>query len=132
MRADAVLLIVAALSPRELIELLSLARRLSLDALVEVHDEEESERALAAGATLIGVNQRDLFTFEVDSGRAARVARRLPAHVVKVAESGIKSRADVARLVDAGFDAVLVGEALVTAPDPGAALSALLGGTSCS
>jgi indole-3-glycerol phosphate synthase len=125
MGADALLLIVGALSPAELGELLGLSRRLGLDALVEVHDEAEAERAAAAGAHLIGVNQRDLVTFEVDTDRAARVGSSLPSGTVKVAESGVRSRDDVQRLADAGFDAVLVGELLVTAPDPGAALARL-------
>jgi indole-3-glycerol phosphate synthase len=125
MGADAVLLIVAALTTAELAELLGTARRLGLDALVEVHDEAEADLALSAGAEVIGVNQRDLVTFEVDTQRAVRVARALPGHVLRVAESGVRDRDDVRRLADAGFDAVLVGEALVTAPDPGAALAAL-------
>ncbi len=119
MGADAVLLIVAALSPGELAELLGTARHLGLDALVEVHDEAGAEVALGAGAEAIGVNQRDLVTFEVDTRRAVRVAGSLPGHVVRVAESGVRHRDDVKRLADAGFDAVLVGEALVTAPGPG-------------
>ncbi len=125
MGADAVLLIVAALSPGELAELLGTARHLGLDALVEVHDEAGAEVALGAGAEAIGVNQRDLVTFEVDTRRAVRVAGSLPGHVVRVAESGVRHRDDVKRLADAGFDAVLVGEALVTAPGPGEALAAL-------
>jgi indole-3-glycerol phosphate synthase len=125
MGADAVLLIVAALTPAELSDLLGTAKTLGLDALVEVHDEAEAEVALGAGAEVIGVNQRDLVTFEVDTRRAVRVARSLPGHVVRVAESGVRDRDDMRRLADAGFDAVLVGEALVTAPDPGAALAAL-------
>jgi indole-3-glycerol phosphate synthase len=125
MGADAVLLIVAALSAGELGELLGTARRLGLDALVEVHDEAEAELALGAGAETIGVNQRDLVSFEVDTRRAVRVAGSLPGHVVRVAESGVRHRDDVKRLADAGFDAVLVGEALVTAPGPGEALAAL-------
>lgn len=127
MGADAVLLIVAALGPDELPELLGLSRELGIDALVEVHDEQEAERALAAGAELVGVNQRDLFTFEVDTARAKRVGANLPGNVVRVAESGIRTAEDVIELREAGFDAVLVGEALVTAADPGAALGALLG-----
>jgi len=127
MGADAVLLIVGALSADELAELLALARRLQLDALVEVHDEAEAGVALAAGADLLGVNQRDLVTFEVDTDRAVRVAARLPDGIVRVAESGIRTRDDVQRLASAGFDAVLVGEAIVSAPDPGAALAALCG-----
>jgi indole-3-glycerol phosphate synthase len=126
MGADAVLLIVSALPGGELAELLALAGEVGLDALVEVHDEEEAVRALAAGAKVVGVNQRDLFTFEVDTQRAVRVGAGLPADVVKVAESGIRSRGDVERLASAGFNAVLVGEALVTAADPGAALASLL------
>ena len=84
---------------------------------MEVHDEAEVDRALGAGADLIGVNQRDLATFEVDTARAARVVGAIPDGVVKVAESGIRSGADARRLREAGFDAILVGEALVTAPD---------------
>jgi indole-3-glycerol phosphate synthase len=133
MGADAVLLIVSALAPADLAELVVLAGQLGLDALVEVHDEPEAELALTCGAQLVGVNQRDLVTFEVDTDRAVRVAAGLPAHVVRVAESGIRGAEDVRRLAGAGFDAVLVGEALVTAPDPGAALAALTGleGASC-
>ena len=127
MGADAVLLIVGALSAGELVELVGLSRRLQLDALVEVHDEAEAEAALAAGASMIGVNQRDLVTFEVDTHRAVRVAGHLPDGVTRVAESGIRSPDDVLRLADAGFDAVLVGEALVTAADPAVALAALRG-----
>ncbi|MBV9661480.1 MAG: indole-3-glycerol phosphate synthase TrpC [Acidimicrobiales bacterium] len=125
MGADALLLIVAALSPAELLSLLELARQVGLDALVEVHDEAEAETALAAGATTIGVNQRDLYTFEVDTGRAARVAAALPDGVVRVAESGIRGADDVARLADAGFHAVLVGETLVRSADPARAVSAM-------
>jgi indole-3-glycerol phosphate synthase len=125
MGADAVLLIAAALSRTELGELGALASDLGLDALVEVHDEQEAEVALAGGATLIGVNQRDLYTFEVDTDRARRVAAVLPDGVTRVAESGIRDSDDVRRLADAGFDAVLVGETLVTAPDPAAAVAGL-------
>ncbi|MDQ6784784.1 MAG: indole-3-glycerol phosphate synthase TrpC [Actinomycetota bacterium] len=128
MGADAVLLIAAALSPQELAELLALATEVGLDALVEVHDEAEAEAALAGGATLIGVNQRDLVTFEVDTTRAERVVAALPDTVVRVAESGIRNAEDVARLGDAGYDAVLVGEALITAADPTAALRLLRSG----
>jgi len=131
MGADAVLLIVGALSPGELGHLVGMARRVGLDALVEVHDEREAELALAAGASLVGVNQRDLVTFEVDTDRAVRVVASLPPSVVRVAESGIRTADDVARLAAAGFDAILVGEALVTAADPGAALTALMEGTPC-
>jgi indole-3-glycerol phosphate synthase len=130
MGADALLLIVGALSSGELAELLQLARHLGLDALVEVHDEVEAELALSAGAEMVGVNQRDLVTFSVDTDRAVRVSAALPGTVVRVAESGIRTRDDVRRLADAGFDAVLVGEALVTASDPGAALASLTGAAS--
>jgi indole-3-glycerol phosphate synthase len=128
MGADAVLLIAAALSPEEITPLLELAASVGLDALVEVHDEAEAAQALAAGATLIGVNQRDLVTFEVDTDRAERVARILPGGVLRVAESGIRDGEDVRRLAAAGFDAVLVGEALVVAADPAAALRELRSG----
>jgi indole-3-glycerol phosphate synthase len=125
MGADAVLLIVAALSPSDLPDLISLAASIGIDALVEVHDEGEAELALASGATLIGVNQRDLVTFDVDTRRAVRVAAALPRDVVRIAESGITSPEDVKPLADAGFDAVLVGEALVCSAEPEAAVRAL-------
>ncbi|HWD25133.1 MAG TPA: indole-3-glycerol phosphate synthase TrpC [Acidimicrobiales bacterium] len=137
MGADAVLLIVAALSDRELTTYIALGCDLGLDALVEVHDERELERALAAGASVIGVNQRDLHTFVVDPERACRVGEAMPEGIVRVAESGITCAADVVRLVDAGFHAILVGEALVTSDDPVSALAALvsaslIGGSACS
>ena len=125
MGADAVLLIVAALDDSELADLHALATDVGLDALVEVHDEAELDRALAVGATLVGVNQRDLVTFDVDVGRAERVARHLPEGVVSVAESGISRRADAERLCDLGYDAVLVGESVVRADDPAAAVREL-------
>jgi indole-3-glycerol phosphate synthase len=125
MGADAVLLIVAALDDRELAELHALATQVGLDTLVEVHDEAELDRALGIGATLIGVNQRDLVTFEVDTDRAVRVAGRMPEGVVRVAESGVRDAQDARRLAEAGFHAVLVGETLVTADDPAATLVAL-------
>jgi indole-3-glycerol phosphate synthase len=127
MGADAVLLIAAALSDFELAYFHGLARDVGLDALVEVHDEPELERVLAVGATLVGVNQRDLFTFEVDHARALRMARAIPPHVVKVAESGVRGPADVRDLADAGYDAVLVGEHLVTSTDPSASIRLLRG-----
>jgi indole-3-glycerol phosphate synthase len=127
MGADAVLLIAAALDEDELATLAELARDVGLDALVEVHDEGELERALAAGASLVGVNQRDLVTFAVDTGRAERMAAAIPSEVVAVAESGVRSPDDAARLAAAGFDAVLVGESLVTSVDPAAAVAALGG-----
>jgi indole-3-glycerol phosphate synthase len=125
MGADCVLLIAAALDDAELADLHALAVEVGLDALVEVHDEAEVERALEVGATLIGVNQRDLVTFAVDTERAVRVAPQIPPDVVSVAESGVRGPADAARLSEAGYDAVLVGESLVTAGDPEAAVTAL-------
>lgn len=127
MGASAVLLIVAALSDEELARFLSVAATLELDALVEVHDGSELERALAAGARLVGVNQRDLATFAVDGERARDLAAGIPAEVVAVAESGIADGVDAARLAAAGFQAVLVGESLVRAPDPAAAVAAMAG-----
>ena len=128
MGADAVLLIVAALDDDELHRLAAGARAVGLAALVEVHDEPELERALAAGADLVGVNQRDLVTFDVDHERAARMAPLIPNGVVRVAESGVRDGDDVAALAAAGYHAVLVGESLVSAPDPGVALEGLLQG----
>jgi indole-3-glycerol phosphate synthase len=125
--ADAVLLIVAALTDAELSTFASLASALGLSSLVEVHDEAEAERALDVGALLIGVNQRDLRTFEVDTERAVRVAQALPSTVVKVAESGITGRADMERLAAAGYDAVLVGETLITSPDRRRSVAELAG-----
>ena len=127
MGADAVLLIAAALSPSELHRLAELAWQLGIEALVEVHDEAELEVALGADATVIGVNQRDLVTFQVDEDRAERLASVIPPGVVRVAESGIRGPDDARRLAAAGYDAILVGEALVTASDPAAAVAALRG-----
>lgn len=126
MGADCILLIAAVLDEIELVAYQQLAVSLGMDALVEVHDEPELEIALVAGATLIGVNQRDLLTFEVDHERALRVVGAIPADVTKVAESGIGHADDARRLADAGFDAVLVGEMLVTASDPAGAVASLL------
>lgn len=127
MGADAVLLVVAALSDQELGAFRALAAQLSLDALVEVHDEAELDRALGVGAELVGVNRRDLSTFCVDPDRAERLAARLPSHVVAVAESGVEGKDDAAQLAAAGFDAVLVGEALVRAHDKARAVGDLVG-----
>ncbi len=124
--ADIVLLIVAALPDGDLARLLALARRLGMTALVEVHDELETERAVAAGASVIGVNARDLKTLEVHPETFARLAPLVPAGCVKVAESGIAGPADAARFAGEGADAILVGEALVTAGDPASAVPALL------
>lgn len=118
--ADAVLLIVAALSPEELREFLALAGELGMAALVEAHSEDDVDRAVSAGARIVGLNQRDLRDFSVDPGRAARLAKLVPQDVLKVAESGISDRDDAVRARDAGYDAVLVGEALVRSPDPAA------------
>ncbi len=125
MGADCVLLIAAALEPAELADFHALATEIGLDVLVEIHDERELEHALAARATLVGVNQRDLVTFQVDHERAVRMAGVIPNSAVKVAESGVRGPDDARSLRAAGYDAVLVGETLVTAADPTAALQAL-------
>ncbi len=125
--ADAILLIVAALDDVTLADLRDEAAALGMDALVEVHDEAELERALAMGATLIGVNNRDLHTFEVDLATTERLAGRIPADVMLIAESGVFGRPDVERLGRAGAAAVLVGEGLIVQPDRAAAVRALLG-----
>jgi indole-3-glycerol phosphate synthase len=125
-RADAILLIVAALSDAELKGLHSGARELQLDVLCEVHDEEELHRAVDGGFDLIGVNNRNLHTFQVDLNTSLQLAAVMPAHIVKVAESGIETRDDIARLRQAGFDAFLIGESLMRAPRPGEALRELL------
>lgn len=127
MGASAVLLIAAALSDQELAAFHSLAGRLGIDALVEVHDGAELDRALELGSRLIGVNQRDLATFEVDGRRAETLAERIPPGVVAVAESGVRGPGDAGRLAAAGYQAVLVGESVVTAPDRAAAVRALAG-----
>lgn len=124
--ADAVLLIVAALPDRDLRELLAAADEAHLSALVEVHDAGELRRALAAGARLVGVNNRNLETLEVDVATCLRLAGEIPDDTVAVAESGLKDGHDVRRVLDAGFDAVLVGEGLMTAADPGAALERMI------
>jgi len=124
--ADAVLLIVAALSPDELNSLATGARRRGLDVLCEVHDADELQRALDTGCDLIGVNTRDLRTFQVDLRTAFALAEKFPAGVVRVAESGIHSADDVMRLRDAGYDAFLVGESLMRAESPGDALRQLM------
>jgi indole-3-glycerol phosphate synthase len=125
--ADAVLLIVAALSSEELGQLAASAREHGLDVLCEVHDGEELQRALDAGCDLVGVNTRDLRTFKVDLATAFDLAEKFPPGVVKVAESGIQSGEDVTRLRAAGYDAFLVGESLMRAERPGAALRKLMG-----
>jgi indole-3-glycerol phosphate synthase len=127
MGADAVLLIAAALDDEELTRFHARATTLGLAALVEVHDEAELDRALDAGARLVGVNQRDLRTFAVDRDRACALAARIPSAVVAVAESGIRDGDDARRLAEAGYDAILVGETLVRAGDRAAALRTLIG-----
>ena len=117
MGADCVLLIAAALSRNELQEFFEFASDLEIDSLIEVHDETELTTALEIGATIIGVNQRDLKTFEVDHQRAVRMAGMMPDGIVKVAESGVKTRTDAQALRSAGYNAVLVGESLVTSGD---------------
>jgi indole-3-glycerol phosphate synthase len=124
--ADASLLIVGALERRDLESLIRSATALGLAALVEVHDETELTRALDAGARIVGVNSRNLRTLAVDLDVLDRLAGRLPAGVTAVAESGIRSRPDLERLAAAGYHAFLVGERLITQPDPGAALRDLV------
>ncbi len=125
--ASAVLLIVAALDDARLADLRAVAAELALDALVETHTEQEAERALAAGAAIVGVNNRDLATFRTDRATTARIAGILPRGTRIVAESGIASRPDVLEVERAGACAVLVGEALVTAEDPAAKVRELIG-----
>jgi len=126
--ADAVLLIVAVLSQSELGSLAKAARAHGLDVLCEAHDEEELQRALDAGCDLIGVNTRNLRTFKVDIETAFRLSEKFPANVLRVAESGIKSGSDIARLRDAGYHAFLIGESLMRAESPGSELRRFLGG----
>ncbi len=125
MGADCVLLIATALDPHELQDLHQLATSIGLDVLVEIHDEAELEVALFAEALLIGVNQRDLVTFEVDHRRALRMAGLIPLGVLRVAESGVRGAGDALALHQAGYHAVLVGESLVTADDPMGAVRVL-------
>jgi indole-3-glycerol phosphate synthase len=127
MGADAVLLIVAALADAELGRFVGTAKELGLSSLVEVHDERELERAIEAGASIVGVNQRDLRTFEVDHERACRMAELIPPEVTAVAESGIRGGADAERLAAAGYDAILVGETLLRAGDRARSLRDLTG-----
>jgi indole-3-glycerol phosphate synthase len=122
--ASAVLLIVAALSDEELTSFLELSDQCGIDALVEVHDTDEAQRAVDAGAKIIGVNQRNLRTFDVDPDHAASVIASLPRDCLTVCESGLTTVEDVERAAQAGFDAVLVGEAFVTASDPSAVVKA--------
>jgi indole-3-glycerol phosphate synthase len=124
--ADAVLLIVAALPQRDFVSLAKRAREWHLDVLCEVHDEDELRRAVDAGCDLIGVNSRDLRTFQVDLNTAFRLADKFPPNTLRVAESGIQSPDDITKLRAAGYHAFLIGESLMRAPKPGDALRALL------
>jgi len=124
-RADAILLIVAALDQKELVSLAGIARSHSLDVLCEAHDEQELQRALDAGCDLIGINSRNLRTFEVNLETAFRLVEKMPATCVRVAESGIQSGADIASLRSAGYEAFLIGESLMKAEAPGEALAKL-------
>lgn len=124
--ADVVLLIVAALEQEALVSLIERAESIGLTPLVEVHDEEETERAVAAGAKIIGVNARNLKTLEVDRGNFTRIAPEIPDHIVKVAESGVRGPHDLIAYANEGADAVLVGESLVTGKDPKTAVADLV------
>ena len=130
--ANAILLIVAALSQSELVTLKRKADDSGLDVLCEVHDQAELDRALDAGCDLIGVNSRDLRTFKVDLGTTFRLAEHMPENVLAVAESGIESGSDIARLRSAGYGAFLIGETLMRAEKPGEALKSLLAGASAA
>ncbi len=123
--ADAVLLITAILDSTRLAHLIDLARSLEMDALVEVHNELELERALAAGARIVGINNRDLRTFDVDLAITERLRPLVPPDITVVSESGIRTRADIERLQALDVHAVLIGEALVTARDPAAKIREL-------
>lgn len=125
--ADAVLLIVRILSNELLRDLLSRATELGMDALIEIHDANELDRALAAGGRLIGVNNRDLHTFRTDPSLSVELAARVPAELILVAESGIRTADDVRRLGEAGIDAILVGESLMRQEDLRSAAAALAG-----
>ena len=129
-RADAILLIVAALSNEELQTLAKSARQNQLDVLCEAHDADELQRALDAGCAIVGVNARDLKTFAVDLGTLFRLAEKIPPDVVAVAESGIQSGNDITELRSAGYRAFLIGETLMRAERPGETLKALLAGAS--
>lgn len=124
--ADAMLLIVAALEQDMLKELLRLTHSLELNAIVEIHNESELERALQAGSRIIGINNRDLRTFEVDLGVSVRLAKKIPPDVIVIAESGIGSPEDIRSLRKEGVHVFLIGETFMKAPDPGAALKKLI------
>lgn len=124
--ADAILLIAAALDDVELLDFQELATGLGMECLVEIHDRQELERAVASGAMLIGINNRNLHTFRTNLDTTGELAVHLPPDVVKVSESGIRSREDIVQLAASGIDAVLVGETLMRAPDIGARVRELL------
>jgi indole-3-glycerol phosphate synthase len=124
--ASAILLIVAALEPPLLKELLEIAHRIGLGALVEVHDAKELERALSAGSKIIGINNRDLKTFRVDLQTSLRLGPLVPESILLVSESGISTSDDISLLQDAGFDAFLIGELFMRSPHPGRALRELI------
>lgn len=125
--ADAVLLLVSILDQTQIGSFLSLIESLGMDALVEIHDDEELEMALAAGASLIGINNRNLKDFSVSLSTGERLVSRIPERVLRIAESGIRSRADIERLTRAGFDGFLVGTSLLSSGDPERALLELTG-----
>ena len=125
--ADSFLLIVAALSDGLLAELLALGRELGMEPLVEVHTQQEMDRALTAGARIVGVNNRDLRTLEVNVDTSRELITKIPDECIAVCESGLRSHDDLTQLRAAGFDAFLIGEHLMLQPDPGEALRALLG-----
>jgi indole-3-glycerol phosphate synthase len=125
--ADSFLLIVAALGDAQLRELLALGRELGMEALVEVHTAEELGRALSAGARIIGVNNRDLKTLGVSVETSVQLIEQIPDGCIAVSESGLRAHDDLRRLREAGFDAFLIGESLMEAADPAAALARLLG-----
>jgi indole-3-glycerol phosphate synthase len=124
--ADAILLIVAALDDQSLVSLSSAARDLGLSALVEVHNAEECRRAIAAGASIIGVNNRNLRTLQVDLEASRDVARLLPSSAIGISESGLKTPADLQAMTALGYRAFLMGERFMIEPDPGAALAGLI------
>ena len=125
--ADAILLIAAILSEEQMRTFRELAATYGMAALVEVHADDELERGLASGAEIVGVNNRNLHTFDVDLATSERLAARIPAGILKVTESGIHTHADVERMLAAGFQSFLVGEHLMKSKDPAAALQVLLG-----
>jgi indole-3-glycerol phosphate synthase len=126
--ADVVLLIAAVLSPAELRDLSAVSREVGLETLIEIHDEDELESAVDAAPDLVGINNRDLRTFTTDLATTERLRPRLPGEAIVVAESGLRDGRDLARLMSGGVDAFLVGEAFMTAPDPGRALAAMIAG----